>query len=107
VIPIANMARFLALSVGVTISSTVGRLAAVREAGALDDETAAGLDEAFAILMRVRLEHHAEQLETGVPTDNIVDPHALPPLARAQLREAFRAIAAAQKLLSVYVPMGM
>jgi CBS domain-containing protein len=107
VIPIANMARFLALSAGVTISSTVGRLAAVREAGALDDETAAGLDEAFAILMRVRLEHHAVQLETGVPTDNIVDPHALPPLARAQLREAFRAIAAAQKLLSVYVPMGM
>jgi hypothetical protein len=42
-----------------------------------------------------------------MPTDNIVDPATLAPLARAQLREAFRAIAAAQKLLSVYVPMGM
>jgi CBS domain-containing protein len=107
VIPIANMARFLALSAGVTISSTVDRLAAVHEAGALDDDTAAALDEAFTILMRARLEHHAVQLETGMPTDNIVDPDTLPPLARAQLRDAFRAIAAAQKRLSVYVPMGM
>jgi CBS domain-containing protein len=107
VIPIANMARFLALAAGVTISSTVDRLAAVHETGALDDDTAAALDEAFAILTRVRLEHHAVQLETGKPTDNIVDPDTLPPLARAQLREAFRAVAAAQKLLSVYVPMGM
>lgn len=107
VIPIANMARFLALSAGVTISSTIDRLAAVHEAGALDDDTAAALDEAFAILMRVRLEHHAVQLEIGVPTDNIVDPDTLPPLARAQLRDAFRAIAAAQKKLSVYVPLGM
>jgi CBS domain-containing protein len=107
VIPIANMARFLALSAGITISSTVDRLAAVHEAGALDDETAAALDEAFTILMRVRLEHHAVQLEAGVPTDNVVDPGTLPPLARAQLRDAFRAIAAGQKKLSVYVPLGM
>jgi CBS domain-containing protein len=107
VIPIANMARFLALSAGVTVSSTISRLAAVHEAGALDDDTAAALDEAFEILMRVRLEHHAVQLETGGEPDNVVDPSTLPPLARAQLRDAFRAIAAAQKKLSVYVPLGM
>ncbi len=107
VIPIANMARFLALSAGVTISSTTARLAAVHEAGGLDDDTSAALDEAFSILMRVRLEHHAGQLEAGRPTDNIVDPDTLPPLARVQLREAFRAVAAAQKRLSVYVPLGM
>ncbi len=107
VIPIANMARFLALSAGVTISSTIDRLAAVHEAGGLDENTVAALDEAFAILMRVRLEHQAVQLEAGLATDNIVDPDTLPPLARAQLREAFRAIAAAQKRLSVYVPLGI
>jgi CBS domain-containing protein len=107
VIPITNMARFLALSTAVTISSTTDRLAAVREAGGLDDDTAAALEEAFTILMRVRLEHHAVQLELGRPTDNIVDPDTLPPLARAQLRDAFRAIAAAQKRLSIYVPLGI
>jgi hypothetical protein len=36
-----------------------------------------------------------------------VAPASLPPLTRAQLREAFRAIAHAQKLLAVYVPLGI
>ena len=107
VIPIANMARFYALSNGITISSTIDRIAAVHEAGALDDDTAAALDEAFEIMMRVRLEHQAVQIETGAEPTNVVDPAALAPLARAQLREAFRAIAGAQKKLSVYVPLGM
>jgi CBS domain-containing protein len=57
--------------------------------------------------MRVRLEHQAAQLETGAEPDNVVDPSELPPLARAQLREAFRATAQAQKKLSVYVPLGL
>jgi CBS domain-containing protein len=107
VIPITNMARFCALSNGVTISSTIDRLAAVHEAGALDDDTAAALDEAFEVMMRVRLEHHAVQLGAGAEPTNVVDPSELPPLARAQLREAFRAVAAAQKKFSVYVPLGM
>jgi CBS domain-containing protein len=107
VIPIANLARFLALSNGITISSTLDRLTAVEEAGALDGETASALREAFEIVMRIRLAHHAAQLEAADEPDNIVDPARLTPLTRAQLREAFRAIAHAQKRLSVYVPMGV
>jgi len=107
VIPIANLARFFALSSGITISSTISRLAAVHEAGVLDAETSASLREAFEIVMDVRLEHHARQLLAEAEPDNVVDPAALPPLARAQLREALRAIAHAQKQLSVYVPLGL
>jgi CBS domain-containing protein len=106
-IPIANLARFFALSNGITISSTISRLAAVEEAGTLDAETVVSLREAFEIIMDVRLEHHARQLTDDATPDNVVDPATLPPLARAQLREAFRAIAAAQKKLSVYVPLGL
>jgi len=106
-IPVTNLARFYALSNGITISSTVDRLTAVKEAGALDDETAEALREAFEIVMRLRLEHHAEQIEAGTQPGNIVDPAELPPLTRLQLREAFRAVAHAQKKLSVYVPLGI
>jgi CBS domain-containing protein len=106
-IPVTNLARFYALSNGITISSTVDRLTAVKEAGALDDETAEALREAFEIVMRLRLEHHAEQIESGTQPGNIVDPAELPPLTRLQLREAFRAVAHAQKKLSVYVPLGI
>ena len=106
-IPITNLARFYALSNGITISSTADRLAAIKEAGALDAETAEALREAFEIVMRLRLEHHANQIEAGAKPDNLVDPADLPPLARTQLREAFRAVAHAQKKLSVYVPLGL
>jgi CBS domain-containing protein len=106
-IPIANLARFFALSNGITISSTIDRLEAVQASGALEAETATALREAFEIVMRIRLDNHAAQLEKGGEPTNIVAPAALPPLTRAQLREAFRAIAHAQKLLSVYVPQGL
>ena len=58
------------------------------------------------IVWRVRLEHHAAQIQAGLEPDNLVDPNDLPQLARRELLEAFRAVAHAQKQLSVYVPMG-
>ena len=105
--PIVNLARFFALSNGITISSTIDRLKAVEAVGALDRETASALCEAFEIVMRIRLEHHAAQIEAGAEPDNVVDPSTLSPLTRAQLREAFRAVAHAQKRLSVYTPVGV
>jgi CBS domain-containing protein len=106
-IPIANLARFFALSNGITISSTVDRVVAVEEAGALEAETAAALTEAFQIVMRIRLDHHAALIASGGEPDNVVDPANLGPLMRTQLREVFRAIAHVQKRLSVYVPLGL
>jgi len=106
-IPIANLARFHALANGITISSTLDRLVAAQELGALEAESAAGLREAFEIVARVRLDHHAACIEAGRDPDNIIDPKDLPPLTRLYLREAFRAVAAAQKQLGIYVPLGM
>jgi CBS domain-containing protein len=106
-LPIANLARFHALSAGITISSTFDRLIAVEEAGALDAETAVGLREAFQLVARVRLEHHAECIAAGAPIDNLVAPDRLTPLRRLGLRDALKAVATAQKRLSVYSPMRM
>jgi CBS domain-containing protein len=106
-IPIANLARFYALANGITISSTLDRLVAAQEVGALEAETAAALREAFEIVSRIRLDHHAACIEAGRAPDNLIDPKDLAPLTRVHLREAFRAVAAAQKQLAVYVPLGM
>jgi CBS domain-containing protein len=63
-------------------------------------ERAEELRDAFATVCRVRLEHQAAQVEQGGATpDNHVDPRELPPLARRELKEAFRAVARAQKAL--------
>jgi CBS domain-containing protein len=106
-LPIANLARFHALTNGVTISATLDRLVAAQEVGGMDADTATGLREAFAIVSRIRIAHHAAQVEGGTPIDNLIDPGELAPLARNELREAFRVIAHAQKRLSAYVPSGV
>jgi CBS domain-containing protein len=104
VIPIVNLARFHALANGITISATHDRLIAAQKAGGLEAEVATSLGEAFAIVSRIRLQHHAAQLDAGEAPDNLIDPDQLPPIARRELREAFRAIAQAQKRLSAYLP---
>jgi CBS domain-containing protein len=106
-LPIVNLARFHALANGITISPTRDRLVAVLETGTLGESTATALREAFDLVMRIRFEHHASQIQVGRSPDNTVDVKELPPLARLDLREAFRTVAAAQKQLGRYVPLGM
>lgn len=106
-LPIVNLGRFHALASQVTISATLDRLVAVEELGRVPRDEAVALREAFEVAWRIRLAHHARQLDSGSTPDNFVDPEQLGPLEREELREAFRAIAAAQKRLQVYVPSGI
>jgi CBS domain-containing protein len=95
--PIVNLARLYALSAGSTARSTADRLRAGVAHGSVPPDRGKELEEAFATVSRVRLEHQAAQVERGTTPDNHVDPRQLPPLARRELKEAFRAIARAQK----------
>ncbi|HXR28642.1 MAG TPA: putative nucleotidyltransferase substrate binding domain-containing protein [Solirubrobacteraceae bacterium] len=107
IIPIVNLARFHAITNRVTISATVDRFTAAAESGALEPSVAEGLIEAFGIVMRIRLQHHAAQIEAGGTVgeiDNMIDPDHLPPIARRELREAFRVVALAQKRVANYGP---
>jgi CBS domain-containing protein len=104
VVPIVDLARLYALRAGSTAKRTVERLRAAGARGSLAPETALALEEAFATVCQIRLEHQAAQVERGVDPDNRVSPSDLPPLARRQLKEAFRAIAKAQKPLEPHAP---
>jgi CBS domain-containing protein len=99
--PIVNLARLHALSTGATVKSTVERLRAAAARGSIRDETAKELVDAFGTVARVRLEHQAAQVERSVQPDNHVDPRELAPLTRRQLKEAFKAIARAQRAVEV------
>jgi CBS domain-containing protein len=107
VVPIANLARFHALQARVTVSDTIGRLRGAADAGSLEGERAAALEEAFELVIRLRLEHQAAEVEAGTPPTNRIAPADLAPLARGQLRSALRAVAAAQHALARFVPLGM
>jgi CBS domain-containing protein len=102
-----NLARFHALSNGITISPTLDRLDAAQASGGLDADTAEALREAVAVIGRLRLEHHAVQIAAGQAPDNLLDPGELAPIAQTDLREALRSVARAQKRLRVYVPPGI
>jgi CBS domain-containing protein len=107
VVPIANLARFHAIRSGITLSNTIGRLRGAAEAGALESDRAAELEEAFELVTRLRLEHQAAEVESGRPPTNRLAPADLPPLTRGQLRSALRAVADAQHALARFVPLGM
>jgi CBS domain-containing protein len=101
IVPITAFARARAIGLGLTLRRTVPRLRAVADAGALGHDSAAELEEAFRFLWRVRLEHQVRCLEQGRAADDHVDPRELGHLARVGLKEAFRAIAHAQRGLAL------
>jgi CBS domain-containing protein len=85
------------MAAGVTSASTRERLKAAGEAGTLPAGDAQLLREAFDLVGELRLAHQVDQLRAGVVPDDHVDPETLSPLMRAQLKEAFRAVASVQK----------
>jgi CBS domain-containing protein len=104
IIPLVNLVRFHALAHGVTISPTIDRIEAVANMGGLERDVADGLSEAWSVITRLRFEHHAAQIADGKPPDNLIDPDALPPIARADLREALHVVRRAQKRLGAWSP---
>jgi CBS domain-containing protein len=104
IIPLVNLVRFHALANGVTISPTLDRIDAVASAGGIEPGVAEALREAFDVIMRLRFEHHAACVADGAAPDNLVDPEALAPIARGDLREALHSVRRAQKLLAVWAP---
>jgi CBS domain-containing protein len=104
IIPLVNLVRFHALANGVTISPTADRIEAVASVGGLERAVADALSEAFEVITRTRFEHHAAQIAAGAAPDNLIDPDALTPIARTELREALGVVRRAQKQLGAWAP---
>ena len=98
-LPIVDLARYLALATGTTATSTTDRLRAAADAGALSDEEATTLKEAFDLFLELRMDHQVQQLRLKQRPTDFVDPAELNPLMRRYLREAFRSIARSQRRL--------
>lgn len=104
IVPLVNLVRFHALANRITISPTVDRIEAVASVGALKRDFADALSEAFAVITRLRFAHHAALIAAGERPDNLIDPGALPPIARGELREALHTVRRGQKQLGAWVP---
>jgi CBS domain-containing protein len=96
-IPIVALARWAAMSAGVTSASTAERLRVASAAGTLSEADAHTLADAFTLINNLRLEHQVIQLRAGAAPDDYLAPEELSALRRTQLKEAFRAVADVQK----------
>jgi CBS domain-containing protein len=105
-VPILDLARWGAMSAGVTSATTPQRLRAAGEAGTLSRDDAHTLQDAFELINNLRLQHHVTQLRAGRRPDDHVDPRDLSELMRVQLRQTFRAVAAIQKRIATELSVG-
>ena len=95
-----SIARYASLAAGaIAAGSTPERLSAADAAGTLDSGSVRSLGEAFELFQSLRLEHQVDQIERGVEPDNQLDPNALQPAGRLQLRDALKDVRAVQNKL--------
>lgn len=97
---VVELARVYALFLGSAAVHTQQRLAAAASAGALGQDRAADLRDAFEFVGYVRLRHQATQVREGRPVDNHVSPASLSSFEKRHLRDAFGVVRAAQADLS-------
>lgn len=98
-LPITDLARLHTLARGGAEVGTDDRLSAAAADGRLSADLAATLREGYEVALRVRIEGHLAQRADDLEPSNRVDPGALAPLVRSQLRETFKAVRAAQEMV--------
>lgn len=99
--PIVSFARLYALRHAIMATNTFDRIDAMVERGALAASTRDDLVFVHEHLLRVRLEHQAAQIASGLPPDNAIDHHSLTHIQSVLLREAFAQIDVIQQKVSL------
>jgi CBS domain-containing protein len=92
IVPIADIARLLALAEGSSATNTVERLRAVAGTPSISREMAENLEDAYAFISELRICHQARQIRKGISADNFLPPGKLSELDRKHLKDAFSII---------------
>lgn len=98
-----NIARIYALAGGVTLPSTLERLAALPQGAGLSTKDATNLRDIWLFLNRLRWRH---QLQNNV-TDNCVSVSSLSSIEKHQLKAAFKAIERANQAMVMHFSGGI
>ena len=99
IVPITDIARLLALSLGKEQVNTVERLRACAGSPALSSDMAENLEDALEFIASLRIRHQADQIRHGQKADNYVPPKELSELEREHLKHAFRVIQTMQETM--------
>ena len=102
---IVEIARLHGLACGSEETSTLARLEDAVADHRLSPALAADLRDAWEFLAHLRLRHQAEQVRSGQPADNRVDPSALSHFEKRHLKAAFGVIRSAQGAVAQHYPV--
>ena len=97
IVPITDIARVLALSLGKEPVNTVERLRACGGTNVLSTDMAENLEDALEFIASLRIQHQADQIRKKRPPDNYVPPGDLSELEREHLKHAFKVIQTMQE----------
>jgi signal-transduction protein with cAMP-binding, CBS, and nucleotidyltransferase domain len=100
-LPLVEGARILALKAGITATSTLGRLDALKERGAIHPTDHANLTKAFHVLTHLLLRQQLEDFAAGIEVGDLVPEARLTQDERAELIASFRAIEALREVLKM------
>ena len=106
-LPVADLARLTAVARGGPEVGTDERLEAAAETGAMSRDLSATLRAGYTLALGLRLQRHAELFAAGESLSNHVDPVALDPWVRAELKEYFKAVRVAQEHVASTYLVGM
>lgn len=96
-LPVVNLARWAALSVGSAALPTTERLAAAAGSAMLPGEQASVLVEVFELLQRLRLHQQLRQLRAGGRPSDVLRRQDVSRIDRSMVRQAVREIATVQR----------
>lgn len=103
--PLIDAIRLFALEKGVTETSTLGRIQALRDKHGIIKDHWSELEHAFDFIMLLRVRNQYEQIKKGLQPDNFINPEKLSNLEKKTIREAFHLISKLQDLISgIYKP---
>ncbi len=102
---VVEIARLHALKSGSEATSTITRLDDAVAARQVSAVLGADLRDAWEFLAHLRLRHQADQVRSGQPVDNRVDPSTISHFEKRHLKAAFGVIRAAQGALAHRYPV--
>lgn len=97
--PIVDMVRLFALEKGISETSTLERIEALRDKHTIVEEYADELGQAFEFIMLLRIQDQFELLGAGKEPNNFINPNNLSNLEKKTMKESFQLIAKIQGLL--------
>ena len=97
--PLVDIVRLFALERGITETSTLERIEALRETHTIMQDYADEFVHAFEFIMLLRIHHQFEELTAGRPVNNFVDPNALSNLEKRSIKDSFQMITSVQGMI--------